>query len=299
MDNACGTPSGSAAAGTVGSLLTILIPWRWHESDGSFASRAILTVVWAANMVLAAITISGFVLSDAGYDWLIYLEAGERLGNGALYVWGEHYAWSYSPLLAYLFAIIAPIGFVGWSLLHFGALAFLRDRRIAVLALLSWPFWADVYNGNTMAFVLVAAVGALGRNALATGVYLLLCLLMPRPVMLPLMAWILWRQPEWRIRFLVMVALNAVLVLANGYASDWFDALRGVPDAVGSGSRDIGPSKIVGVWWLPVGAVAAVILTLRGRIGWASLAASPYWLPQYLLMLMLELVRPPRSDSGR
>ena len=275
------------------------MPWGWIDSDGSLASRAILTIVWTANLVLVTVTIAGFFVSDAGYDWLIFVEAGQRAGGDALYVWDAHYAWSYSPLLAYVFAVIAPIGFWGWSLLHAAVLPLLRDRRLAVLALASWPFWADVYNGNTMVFVMVAAVGAFTRSPTATGLYLALCLLMPRPLMLPLLAWILWQQPAWRVRFAVMVVVNAALVIASGHAADWFDALRGVQEAVGTSSRDIGPANLIGIWWIPLGALAGIILTLRGHVGWASLAASPYWLPQYLLMLMLEVVRDRRGSGGR
>ena len=38
-----------------------------------------------------------------------------------------------------------------------------------------------------------------------------------------------------------------------------------------------------------IGLPLAAWLTWKGRLGLASLAASPYWLPYYLLMLLLEL----------
>ena len=281
------------------ALWTVLVPWRWTASSGSLASRAILTVIWTANLILVVITIVGFFVSDVGYDWLIYVEAGERVGEGGLYDWEGQYTWSYSPLLAYVFAIIAPIGFVGWSALHVAALGLLRNRWLAVVALMSWPFWADVYNGNTMTFVFVAAVGALTGSSLASGVYLLLGLLMPRPLMLPLMVWILWKRPAWRLRFVVMGMVTAALVVATGQATAWIEVLLGVQEAVDASSRDIGPSRLLGAWWLAIGSILALVLTLRGRIGWASLAASPYWLPQYLIMLLLQPVpsRPSRDGS--
>lgn len=211
------------------------------------------------------------------------------MGRGTLRLGG--YTWNYSPLLAYVFAALAPIGFAGWSLLHLGALAFIRDRWLGAVVLVSWPFWADVYNGNTMAFVFVAALGALQGYRSAIGAYLVLCLLMPRPLMLPVMLWLLWRHPEWRLRFLALVGLSAVLVALSGYGPAWFETLLGVPDAVALSSRDVGPGNLLGGWWMLLGAALAVWLTARGRLGWACLAASPYWLPQYLLMLLLELRR--------
>jgi hypothetical protein len=252
--------------------------------------RALFVVVATANFVLLAITIRGFFVGGAGYDWLIYLEAGRRVLSGELFEWSGAYAWSYSPLLAYGFAFLAPIGIAGWSLLHFGALAFLPARRLAVLGLISWPFWVDLYNGNTMTFVFVAAAAALGGSSVGTFAYLGLCALMPRPLMLPLLVWILWRRPAWRLRFVLVAIVSLAGAFATGFLPSWVGALLGVGDAVAVSSRDIGPSAVIGPAWVAVGALLAAILTVRGRLGWASLAASPYWLPQYLLMLLLEMV---------
>jgi hypothetical protein len=85
-----------------------------------------------------------------------------------------------------------------------------------------------------------------------------------------------------------MVVVSIVLVAATGYGGAWVDALIGVPASVQGTSRDIGPARLVGYWWIVVGAALAVWFTVRGRLGLASIAASPYWLPQYLLMLLLE-----------
>jgi hypothetical protein len=247
--------------------------------------------------VLVAITIAGFFVSDAGYDWTIYREAGERAITGGLYEWEGIYAWSYSPPLAYAFTVLAPIGFAGWSILHVLALLGLRDVRLIAITAVSWPFWVDLYNGNTMTFVFVAAVAALRGSTFGSGAYLSLALLMPRPLMLPLMAWILWKQPRWRLYFPILAAVFAVLVLATGQGGPWLQTLTGVSEAVAATSRDIGPGAVIGAWWLPVGAALALILTYFGRLGIASIAASPYWLPQYLLMALLELVSPDRVQA--
>lgn len=262
----------------------------------SLTTKAALTAIWTANAVLVAIMIYGFFVSDAGYDWLIFSEAGRRFLDGGLYTWEGEYAWSYSPLLAGFFAVIAPIGYFGWSLLHVAVLLALRDRWLVAITFLSFPFWADLYNGNTMTFVFVAAVGTLRRNSASTAIYLGLCLLMPRPVMLPLLVWVLWRQAAWRGWFGAMVLLNAGAVLATGYGLAWAEALLSVPGAVSESSRDLGPARFIGFWWLPLSAMLAVVLLKRGRVGLASVAASPYWLPQYFIMLLLELVRQPPAQ---
>ena len=252
--------------------------------------RGAWTALWAANLVLVAITIAGFFVSDAGYDWTIFTEAGQRVIHGGLYEWEGIYAWSYSPLMAFAFTVLTPIGFAGWSVLHAAALMALCDRRLILVTALSWPFWVDIYNGNTMTFVFVAAVAALRGSAVGSGAYLALALLMPRPLMLPLLAWILWRQPKWRLYFPAMVAVFAVMVLATGLGPAWFGTLTTVGDAVAASSRDIGPSAVIGAWWIPIGVLLALALTYVGRVGLASMAVSPYWLPQYLLMTLLELV---------
>ena len=249
-----------------------------------------MTAIVTANLVLVAITIYGSFVSSPGYDWSIYVEAGRRVLNGGLYRWEGNYAWSYSPLLAYIFAVLTPIGLIGWSLLHVAAIGILRDRWLAVVTFASWPFWADLYNGNTMVFVFVAAVAAMRRSTVGTGAYLVISLLMPRPLMLPVLAWVIWKQPQWRIRFALMAAAYGALVLATGEAADWLRTLTTVTGAVAVSSRDVGPEIFLGGWWLWIGAILAVVLTFRGRLGLASVAASPYWLPQYLLMVVLELV---------
>ena len=262
----------------------------------SFARTALLTTLWTVNLVLVAVMIYGFFVSDFGYDWLIFREAGRRVLEGGLFRWENEYAWSYSPLLAYLFAVIAPIGYIGWSALHVAALLALRERWLMAITFVSFPFWADLYNGNTMTFVFVAAAGVVRRSSIGIAAYLALCLVMPRPVMLPLLAWVLWREPQWRLRFAAMVVVNAVAVLATGQGVAWIEALLRVPTAVSVSSRDLGPGILLGVWWLPIGALLATLLLLRGRIGFASVAASPYWLPQYFIMLLLELM--PQPSKG-
>jgi hypothetical protein len=266
--------------------------------DFGLLPTALVISVLTANVALVAITIYGFFVSPVGHDWGVYVEAGRRVVSGGLYHWEGAYAWSYSPLLAYAFAALAPIGYVGWSLLHAAALATLRDRSLALLTVVSWPFWVDLYNGNTMVFVFVAAAAAVRRSVVGSAAYLVLTLLMPRPLMLPVLAWILWQQPQWRTRFVVMTLVYVAILLLSGQLIAWLHALTSVSDAVALSSRDIGPSILLGGWWLWLGGILAVALTIRGRIGLASLAASPYWLPQYLMMGLLELQpRPAAADE--
>ena len=245
--------------------------------------------LWTLNGVGLAIIAVAFFAADVGFDWELYVEAGRRFQEGNLYDWGPQVSFRYSPVLAGLFAVIAPIGYVGWTALHFASLLTL-PRRLALLCLASFPFWADIYNGNTMTFVVVSAVAGLRGNRLGAVIFLTLAMLMPRPLMLPIAIYLLWRMREIIPIFAVVLIAHATAVVASGWGEAWIANLvtRGADDL---GSRgDFGPSLLFGPWWYPVGLASALFLLVRRRFGLASLAASPYWLSHYFLVLVLEAV---------
>ncbi len=146
-----------------------------------------------------------------------------------------------------------------------------------------------------MVFVLLAAAWASRGNAVATGVYLALCVLVPRPIMVPLLAWILWQRPSWRLPFVGMVAVALLTALPTGYLPTWLGSLP--RSGLGEIANDfnLSPSRFLGPAWLLIGVPLAAWLTMRGRIGWATMAVSPYLLPYYVQMLGLEMVRPSPS----
>lgn len=261
-------------------------------------SRLAWTALITINAVLLAITLAAFFLAPVGIDWGIYSEAGGRIGGG-LYDWpGTVYAFRYSPLAAYVFALIAPIGYLGWTGLHVAALL-LIPRRLALFTLLSWPFWDDLYNGNVMTFVFVAAVLALQGRKTGQVAFLALALLIPRPLMLPLLAWLVWWVPWTRLPLLGLVVVNAIGVWLTGYGPAWIAALlsRGADDL--AARVDFGPAHLIGPLWIPLGLALAAWLTWKGRLGLASIAASPFWLPPYLLMALLEVQGPAKASIRR
>jgi hypothetical protein len=246
----------------------------------------------AVNLYLAARSI-GLVASGApAVDWEQYVEASRRVATGGdLYAVTDTYAYHYSPLLAALFGLLAPLGTLGWRALHVVAALALPSWPMRVIALLSWPFWYDVETGNVMIFVVLAGAWALAGSRWAAGIFFVLAILIPRPLMLPLVAWLLWRQPEWRVPVVAAFALHALAVVALGWGGEWLSALVAAGGDVAIPSN-VGPSRFIGTLpWVLIGLPLAAFLTWKGRIGFASLAASPYWLPYYLLMPLLELVR--------
>jgi len=260
---------------------------RWLLRAGLIGSALALAAV--VNVIgLATIVID----HQRAFDWDNYVEAARRFPLGTLYDWDYPYGFHYAPQLAPVLGAVTSIGILAWRAAHFVALALLPSRRLAVLLVVSYPFWADVNTGNLMVFVLLAAAWALRGNAIAVAAYLVLCALIPRPIMLPLLAWILWQRPAWRWPFVGIVALVIASAVPTGYLGDWVASFNasGVKDI--ANDFNLSPSRFVGPWWLLVGIPLGVWLTLRGRIGWASMAISPYLLPYWVQLLGLELVRP-------
>lgn len=122
---------------------------------------------------------------------------------------------------------------------------------------------------------------------MATWGFLALTLLIPRPLMMPVVAWLLWQRRELRLWFALMAAGYLALVAISGLGPEFLAKLTTTSGLVDFGTN-VSPSRLIGLWWVPIGVALSVWLTLRGRLGWAALAFSPYLLPNYLLMLVLE-----------
>lgn len=249
--------------------------------------------------LVAAIDIAGVLVqihlmqSRLPHDFAVYravtsaLLAGRDIFAAAPDGHTSWYRWS--PLAAYLLLPIVALGLTVWRVAHFAAVVLLRDWRLIVVVLLSWPFWADVEQGNVITFAFVAAALALQRNRPGEGVYLLLCLLMPRPLMAPVAVWILWHRPGWRVPFVVAAVAETGIVAAAGWLGPWLHVLVGSESELQNGAN-LGPSALIGGYWPFIGLPLAGWFTWRGRLGLASLAASPYWLLYYLLFGLLECV---------
>lgn len=244
-------------------------------------------LVLAVNLYLAGRSIRLVLDGAAAADWTQYAEAGRRLTGGELYAVTSTYAYHYSPYLAYLFSLLAPLGVFGWRLLHVAGALALPSWPMRLLALAAWPFWYDVEAGNLVIFVVLAAAWALRGSRVATAAYLLMVVLIPRPLMLPVAAWLLWKRPEWRLPFVSLVLVHTAAIFATGWAAPWLNALLAAGGDIAIPSN-VGPSRFIGPMWALIGLPLAAWLTWKGRLGLASLAASVYWLPYYLLVLLLE-----------
>ena len=258
--------------------------WAW------LALLAIgLGLLAAVNLYLVGRSLALIGEGAPAVDWQQIVEAGRRVHEGSLYAVDGTYAFPYSPLLAYLAGPLSWLGTVGWRALHVVAALALPSWPMRLVALAAWPFWFDVETGNLLILVVLAAAWAIRGSRVGVASYFLLTILVPRPLMLPVAAWLLWKRPEWRVPFAALLVAAFVAVLASGWGDEWLGFLTSISGQFDS-PNNLGPTRLIGAAWLVVGIPLAAWLTWRGRLGFASVAISyPYLLPYYLLMLVLEL----------
>ena len=263
--------------------------WR---KRGTLVVLGVVVLFNAVGVVAALAALFGPV----PYDWRVFTEAAALIAAGgdpyqALGPW----PFRWSPAAAWLFVPITGFGLWPWRLLHLAALALL-PRRVAVIVGLSFPFWFDVLLGNILAFAFVLAWRALAGSRWAALSFLALAILVPRPLMLPVAAWLLWHRAELRVPFAALFGGHALYVLASGLGPAWASVLMST--ATTELPSFSGPT-LLGPLWVGLAALAAALFTIRGRLGWASLAASPYWLPYYLVFLGLDLAPGPIRRSAQ
>ena len=227
-------------------------------------------------------TVKNMLATGGGTDWNVFVHSA---GTNPF----SQPGWRWSPVAAWLWVPLGLMGLAAWQVLHVVALGLLPSWRLRIALLLAWPFWWDVSAGNIMIFIFIAAYWMLRRNPVGTLMTLMFAMLVPRPLEIALVAWVLWRQPEWRIRFVALAVINAALILASGEAWAFAARLASVgPEDIALWTN-VGPSALVGIGWLFVAVPLGVFTFVRGRVAAASLLANPYWLPYYLLIPLLDL----------
>jgi len=139
-----------------------------------------------------------------------------------------------------------------------------------------------------LVFVLLAAVWALRGNQIGVGAFLVLTVLVPRPLMAPVALWLLWKHARWRLPFAAMVVGAVVASAAMGLLGPFI--VRSLEaGSILHHSYNFAPSRLIGPAWLVIALPLAAWLTWKGRLGLASVLASPYWLPYYLLLGLADV----------
>lgn len=197
--------------------------------------------------------------------------------------WSVPAAWIWAGL-------VVPMGFFAWAGLHFLAIATIRDWRVVVLVFATFPFWADVASGNMLTFAFVAAWHALAGNRAGVVAFVVLAALIPRPLMVPVLAYLLWTRKDARWAFAAAAGVVVASGLATGTLWTWIGMSLGT--ATGGWMEahwNVGPSSVLGTAWLPLGLVLGAWAWWRGRLGLASLLVSPYLIHYYAIFALLEL----------
>lgn len=263
-------------------------------------AAAVLALV-IANVYYATWSIIEGLTFGGQTDWRAHTDAGLRILAGVNPYTETHgyFGLRWSPLISYGFGLIAWLPFWVWAVVHVAAATAFGNWRVSVLVLVSWPFILETIDGGIMIFVALAGWWAYRGSRAGTVAFFAFALLVPRPLMLPLLAWILWRRRDTRLLFAGMFLVHLVAVVATGWGDEWMARLleSGVGPIIDP--VNIGPSRFIGSIWFPIGLAIAAVLTWMRRIGWASLAASPYVLPPYLLMLVLEVPGREEPDTGQ
>lgn len=220
-------------------------------------------------------------------DWQTFSALPAAIVDGTIYDLEGVEPFTWSPVAAWIMAGVTMIGYWPWVVAHVAAVLLLRDVRMIGLVLVSYGFWWDTAQGNILTFALVAGMLALGGSRGAILAYLGLFMLTPRPLMAPLALWLLWGNRSLVRPFAAMAVLHAALVVLSGYALIWPAAVLRyeLPEGI-----TIGPTALIGYWWLLIGIPLGLWLTWRGTVGWAGLAVSPWVAPQYVIWPLLDLV---------
>lgn len=267
-----------------------------------FAAWAPLALIVALTAPLAIYWWGLIAAGSVAFDWRIFVEGGERFWAGSpdLYEVNDLYSFRHSPVMAMAMPAVAWIGVLGIRLVTLVAALAMPTWPMRLLTLASWPFAMDIQHGALITLIVLAAAWALNGSRVAALAFIILTLLSPRPLMIPIAAFLLWQQQWLRLPSVGLFLVHGTAVLATGYGDDWIAMLLASGTDGIEGPFNLSPSRFIGRLWLPIGVALAVLLTWRGRPGLAAIAISPYLLPHYLLVLLLEIApRVPRREPVR
>lgn len=202
----------------------------------------------------------------------------------------------YPPLTAWVLAPFVAAGFGIWTLLHFLSLLLIPDRRTALLLGVSIAFYLDWVLGNTVTFTFVFAAVAVSGSRWGTWGFLIMCALFPRPFMLPVAAWLVWRHPEWRAPAVAVAGVALLSNLATGQMDEYIAMLRTWSSI--EFDRYFFSPVAIGPLWLPLALAVTAIAVWKDRPGIAAMTIQPYIGFKYAMFLLLEFVSPRERASA-
>ena len=267
----------------------VAVDWRRIYRRASAVALIALVLANLLAVVAKAAQVANLGLVPAintvGFDWNLMSQASRVVVGGGDPYAGTGFMWT--PVAALAFHPVWLMGWHLWQIAHVAGAVAMPTWRMRLIVLLAYPFWWDVELGNILVFVLLAAVWALRGNQIAIGAFLVLTVLVPRPLMAPIALWLLWKHERWRLPFAAMVGGAVVASAAMGLLGPFVSRSLDAGTVLRHGSN-FAPSHLIGPVWLVISLPLAAWLTWRGRLGLASVFASPYWLPYYLLLGLVD-----------
>ncbi len=261
------------------------------------ATLMLFAILGIVNAILLGAQLGDLPKPGSDVDFAMFARAADLIRAGVSpFAIGHEYAFRWSPIAAYALIPLTALGIWAWRAAQLAAALTLPDRRMTFVVLVSWPFWFDFQLGNVLTFAVWLAAWALAGRRWAAYGYLALCLLVPRPLMAPVALWLLWKRPELRPPVVAMAIVSVAAAAATGLLPAWLDILRASTGELPN-DYNIAPSRWIGSVWIVVGLPLAALAMWRGRLGLASLLASPYLLPYYLLFGVLELRHAREEDQ--
>ena len=231
------------------------------------------------NVALAAGTFAGL---QHGGDWAVLERAAREAGTPELYTDRNTGTFVWSPVAAYVLQAVVPMGFEWWRVVLIGSAMAMPTWPLRIGVLLSWPFWTDFTTGNLLTVIFLAAVWAWRGSRVGTAAFFALAVLIPRPLFIPMVLWIIWKRPGWRLPAVGMFTIHAVLVLWTGLGFEWIQTVLSTSAELQSIPLNLSPTRFLGYWWWVVGLPLGAWLFWRGHVGWAGLAISNYVWIYYL-----------------
>lgn len=262
----------------------------------------------AADLVL--ILVIGPV--DFAFDfWCCYQQAGERAitDPSTLYDWSDTYTFRYTPLGALVFVPLVPLSAAAaaWAwiaaklvLLGVAAWWYARpwhgvDRWLVLLAVLIFPpIVHDLVIGNvstiTLLVLLALARWPDARGGVALG---LLMALMPKPHLVPVLAYLAFRQPRAFVASVGTIGVSVLAGVALFGIEPWLQFAGSLREPLErTFTANIGFSGLLGPIGVAVGVVVAGAIFVVGVLtggarGYglsiiAGIVAGPYTFIHYL-----------------